>query len=141
MLWSTFGYGTRIQELLETFLWKRSRIKISKAGLIYLNQLLDIEGRRLVTWQQLKNYQKQSSKGKKAEWFKAIEIKELERSESREIKRLFKTNEHNTQAIRVEWEQMSEDRRKKEWIIYSGQDNKQLGKIVKKKKKKILVEH
>src|SRR6185295_9033698 len=36
---------------------------------------------------------------------------------------------------------MSEDRRKKEWIIYGAQDCRQLGKIVKKKKKKILLEH
>ena len=36
---------------------------------------------------------------------------------------------------------MSKDRRRKEWITYSEQNNKQLGKIVKKKKKKILVEH
>src|SRR6185295_4378144 len=36
---------------------------------------------------------------------------------------------------------MSEDRRKKEWIIYGAQNNRQLGKIVKKKKKKILIEH
>jgi hypothetical protein len=56
-LWLTFGWGTRIQELLEARLWKRSRTKISEAGLIYLNQLLDTKEERLITWQQLKNYQ------------------------------------------------------------------------------------
>jgi len=36
---------------------------------------------------------------------------------------------------------MSKDKRKKEWIIYDAQGSKQLGKIVKKKKKKVLLEH
>jgi len=36
---------------------------------------------------------------------------------------------------------LSEDRRKKEWIIFGAQNNRQLGKIVKKKKKKILIDH
>ena len=100
-LWLTFGYGTRIQELLEARLWKRSGTKISEAGLIYLNQLLDTKGERLITWQQLKNYQNQSSREKKAEWFKVIELKVLKGPENREIKSQFKTDGHNTQAIRI----------------------------------------
>ena len=36
---------------------------------------------------------------------------------------------------------MSEDRRRKEWIVFGTPDGRQLGKIVKKKKKKVLIEH
>jgi len=36
---------------------------------------------------------------------------------------------------------MSEDRRKKEWIMHRPKHNQQLSKIVKKKKKKVLAEH
>ena len=36
---------------------------------------------------------------------------------------------------------MSEDRRRKEWIVFGTSDCKQLGKVVKKKKKKVLIEH
>ena len=74
---------------------------MSKAGLIYLNQLLDTNRKRLIIWQQLKNYQNQSSREKKAEWFKIIELKILEKLENREIKRHFKTSEHIIQAIRI----------------------------------------
>jgi len=66
-LWTTIGYGYRIIELVDPRIWKRSGLKISEAGLIYLNQLLDIKGERLITWQQFKTYQNQSSKGKRAE--------------------------------------------------------------------------
>ena len=36
---------------------------------------------------------------------------------------------------------MSEDRRRKEWIVFGTSDCRQLGKVVKKKKKKVLIEH
>ena len=62
-----FGHGIHIQELVEAQRWKKCGIKVNEAGLIYLNQLLDSSGERLITWQQLKSYQDQSSKGKKAE--------------------------------------------------------------------------
>ena len=86
---------------METHLWKRSGIKISETGLVYLNQMLDMKGERLITWQQFKNYQGQSSKGKKAEWFKEIELKMLERTLNREVKEHFRTKKHNTQAMKI----------------------------------------
>jgi len=61
--------------------------------------------------------------------------------ENREIKRQYRTIGQNTQAMQMRWECISEDKRRKEWITHSAQNNRQLGKIVKKKKKKILVEH
>ena len=36
---------------------------------------------------------------------------------------------------------MSKDKKRKKQIIYDIQGNKQLGKIIKKKKKKVLLEH
>ena len=140
-LWMTNGYSYKIVDLLETRLWKRSGAKISETGILYLNQLLDAEGRRLITWQQFKSYQEQSSKGKKAEWFKRIEEKVLDKPERREVKELFRTEGHNTQAIKIKWGSLSEDRRKKEWIVYGAKGDRQLGKVVRKKKKKVLIEH
>jgi hypothetical protein len=140
-LWTTNGYGLKVIDIVEPQLWKKSGSKISEAGLIYLNQLLDTKGERLITWQQFKTYQNQSSKGKKAEWFKAIETKVLNRTESREVKEQFKTDRCNTQAMKIKWGTLSKDRRKKEWIIHSATENRQMGKIVKKKKKKLLIEH
>jgi hypothetical protein len=36
---------------------------------------------------------------------------------------------------------MSEDRRRKEWVVYGIPNHRQLGKVAKKKKKKVLIEH
>jgi hypothetical protein len=140
-LWTMFRYGIKIRELINIQLQKRSGTRISEAGIIYLNQLIDTKGERLITWQQLKSYQGLSSKGKKAEWFKAIELEVLIRPENREIKRQYRTIGQNTQAMQMRWECISEDKRKKEWITHGAQNDRQLGKIVKKKEKKILVEH
>jgi hypothetical protein len=136
-----FGHGIKIRELINIQLQKRSGTRINEAGLIYLNQLIDTKGERLITWQQLKSYQGLSSKGKKAEWFKVIELAVLIRPESREIRKQYRTIRQNTQAMQIRWECISEDKRRKEWIIHGAQNNRQLGKIVKKKKKKILIEH
>ena len=114
VLWTMFGHGIRIQELVEVQWWKKCGIKVNEAGLIYLNQLLDSSGERLITWQQLKSYQDQLSKGKKAEWFKMIELKILKEPGSREVKRHYKTEGQNFQAIQIKWKQMSEDRKRKE---------------------------
>ena len=94
-LWTTIGYGAKIREFLGTRLQKKCGTSINETGLIYLNQLLDVKGERLITWQQFKRYQGRSSKGKKAEWFKVIEKKVLERPEGREVKSHFKTNRNN----------------------------------------------
>src|SRR6185436_4552926 len=140
-LWTMFGYSIKIQEIVDAHLWKKGAVRVNEAGLMYLNQLLDTRGEKLITWQQLKSFQGQSSKGKKAEWFKAIEAKVLSSSASREVQKHFRTGGQNTQAMQVKWEHMSEDRRRKEWIVYGTPNHRQLGKVVRKKKKKILIEH
>jgi len=95
------GYGTKIRELVNAQLWKKGAVKVNEAGLIYLNQLLDTKEEKLITWQQLKSYQDQSSKRKKAEWFKAIESKMLSNPKSRIMQRYLRTGEQNTQTMQV----------------------------------------
>src|SRR5260363_204080 len=105
-IWIVFGHGTRIQELVKERTWKKNSAKIGEDSLIYVNQLLDLDGERMITWQQYKGYRGLSSKGKKAEWFKNIEAKALNSSDSREVKESFKTRSNNTQALKVEWEKI-----------------------------------
>ena len=69
--------------------------------------------------------------------FKKVEEKVLVDQESKEVQSQFKTNRYNEQAIKIEWSKVAEDRRKKEWIIYGPREDRQIGRIVKKKEKKI----
>ena len=100
-LWTMIRYDICIQKLVKAKQQRKCRIKVNEAGLIYLNQLLDTSDERLITQQQLKNYQGQLSKGKKAEWFKAIELKVLKKSESREVRDHYKTEDQNVQAMQI----------------------------------------
>ena len=51
-------------------------------------------------------------------WFKEVKEKVLKDQNSREIQDQFKTGRYNEQAIKSNWPEVTEDRRKKEWIIY-----------------------
>src|SRR5689334_17288487 len=91
-LWWVTGFGRKMQQIVEGKTWKKSSDSINSWGLIYLNQLLDVKGERLIMWQQLKCYKGQSSKGKKATWFKEVEEKVLIDQKSREVQNQFNTN-------------------------------------------------
>ena len=65
----------------------------------------------------------------------------LKVQDSREVQDQYKTVDYNTQTIMLTWQNVSDDRRKREWIVYGPEQNRQLGKITKKKKKKVEIEH
>ena len=140
-LWTVHGYGVKLQELLESQTWKKCCDKVGETGVLYLNQLLDINKTSLITWQQYKSYRGCLSKGKKAEWFKELEAKVLEEVGSRKVKSCFDTKERNVQALEVGWSKLSNDRRRKEWIIYGLPEDKKVGRIRTKEGKKVQVEH
>ena len=140
-LWKVFGYGKRVRDMIEAKTWTTSSSTINEWGLIYLNQLIDTKGDNLITWRQLKSLQGLSCKGKKAKWFSEIEKKMLRTQASRELHDHYKTNSYNTLAFKVTWTKMSEDRRKKEWIMHGPKHDQQLSRISRKKKEKVLAEH
>ena len=80
-----FGHGRKIKDIIETKTWKTNSNKINEWGLIYLNQLIDKEGKNLITWRQLKSLQGHSCKGKKAKWFCEIEKEMLRTQTNRRI--------------------------------------------------------
>jgi len=140
-LWKVYGYGKQIRDIIETKTWATSNSMVNKWGLLYLNQLIDPKGESLITWRQLKCHLGLSCKGKKAKWFGEIERKLLATQTSREIHDNYKTNNYNTQALKIKWTKLSEDRRKREWIIHGSKHNQRLSKVIKKKGEKILAEH
>jgi hypothetical protein len=79
-----------------------------------LEQILNIEGSYLLTWQQLKSSRKRSKKGKKANWYKEIEERVLKSKASREVKDEFKTGMENILGVQNLLEEVSLDKRKRE---------------------------
>ncbi|CAG8802347.1 6511_t:CDS:2, partial [Gigaspora rosea] len=59
-------------------------------NLFYIQQLLDIQKRRMLTWQQFRVNKRQSCKGRKAKWYMILEKEILKETVNREVKEEFK---------------------------------------------------
>src|SRR5260363_298595 len=123
-------------------LFIKSSKSISDLGIIFQNQLLDKEGKRLLTWQQLKAAKGKIKAGKKAKWFSSIEDVLLQNQKNREIKEIYQTSGPNILAPSMLLIPISTDKRKKEWVLIDKKnDELETRKIVKKCNRKILTEH
>ena len=95
---------------------KKTFIKVAKIlqemKIVVLEQLLNIEGTHLITWQQLKVSRKWSKKGKKASWYEEIEGEVLRNQESRKVKEEYKTETENLLGMQDILEKISIDKRK-----------------------------
>ena len=114
VLWKLHGYGVKIQDLISKTTWKVSCNKIGDLDIMYLGQLLDTKGENIITWRQLKAHRGASCKGKKAKWFSEVESVVLKVQDSREVQDQYKTADYNTQTIMLTWQNVSDDRRKRE---------------------------
>ena len=110
--WSVKVDGRPIKRLLK----KKTFVKVAKIlqemKIVVLEQLLNIEGTHLITWQQLKVSRKRSKKGKKASWYEEIEGEVLRNRESREVKEEYKTETENLLGMQDILEKISIDKRK-----------------------------
>ncbi|CAG8751019.1 12122_t:CDS:2, partial [Gigaspora margarita] len=84
-----------------------------------------------------------SAKGKKARWFTEIERQMLVNNTSRLVKDEFRLDKKIQQTVRPPLFKHKKDKRNKDWIIFEDQKSKSwmLGRIEKKKERKLLVEH
>ena len=114
--------------LIKNLMKKKTFVKAAKMlcdlDIIVLEQVLDVEGSYLMTWQQLKMSRKKSKKGKKAIWFKEVEERVLISEESREVKEEYRTGIKNNLGVQNLLEETLVDKRKYEWIIYEDSHSK-----------------
>ncbi|CAG8832115.1 10532_t:CDS:2, partial [Gigaspora margarita] len=124
--------------------WRRNlACNIIEKEIFYLDQLLNNNNSELITWQQLKKAWSESAKEKKARWFVEIERQTLVNNTSRLVKDEFRLDKKIQQTVRPPLFKYKKDKRNKDWIIFEDQKSKScmLGKIEKKKERKLSVEH
>ncbi|CAG8836014.1 6400_t:CDS:1, partial [Gigaspora margarita] len=94
-------------------------------------------------WQQLKKAQLKSAKGKKVRWFVEIKRQTLLNNASRLVKDEFWLNKKIQQTVCLSLFKYKKDKQNKDWIIFEDQRSKSwmLGRIEKKKERKLSVEH
>jgi ribonuclease HI len=132
----------QIREILATRKFTGSIESMTRAGVWYTSQLLDKEGKHMITWRQLKNLRSLSSKGNKALWFREIEAELLEDKQTRKVKPGFRS-ERGSNKLRLDLKGVSRDQRRKEWVLIENKENSQeieIGKIQKKMAKKVRLE-
>ena len=136
-IWQVKGFGATLKDILEPHIYSRHRRNLKELGVFFLAQLVNKEGNKLITWQQLKLLRNKSCKGKKANWFREIEQIVLKTIHGREIK-----NKHclasNCLALKIKLPGISKDKRKKEQFLFQYEDENSIGydygKVVKKYK-------
>ncbi|CAG8619802.1 23854_t:CDS:2 [Gigaspora rosea] len=86
--WGLIEKGQRVASVLgKSFTFECTKT-LRNQNLYFTQQLLDIQGRRMLTWHQLRTNRGLSCKGRKAKWFTLVEKKLLKKERSREVKLL-----------------------------------------------------
>jgi ribonuclease HI len=132
--------GTSIASLLEEKEAIRYR-ESNNMNIFVLEQLITKEGDVLLTWQQVRIIRGSKGRGRKPNWFKVIENKVIELSITRKIRKEYQILAPNRNALNCEKVKISQDRRKKEWIIFQAERKWEVGKVIKKESKSNLIEH
>ncbi len=116
------------------------QVGISKLNLWHVNQLLDNEQKRMITWRQLKVREEKRHVGKKAKWFKVIEDEILVDKESRDVKEEYSRGKRF--QVQETEKKISLDKRKKEWVLIKSKENRgsEFGRIIRKEKNAVEVE-
>ncbi|CAG8753129.1 33581_t:CDS:2, partial [Gigaspora margarita] len=89
--------------------------------IFYLDQLLNNNNSKLITWQQLKKAWSKSAKEKKARWFAEIEKQTLLNNASRLVKNKFRLDKKIQQTVHLPLFKHKKDKRNKDWIIFEDQ--------------------
>ena len=122
--------------------------KDQKLNLFVVEQLLNMQGDKMLTWKQVKKLRGVCCKGKKASWFSKLEKTILYNADTndRAVKTAFKKEGANPLCIRAELSLISEDRRRKEWVVWSSNNANRdlyLARIMRKKSpnKSFVMQH
>src|SRR5260364_5016 len=140
--WKIEGTGPCIKDILGKKLFDRAFKSLRHLGLFYLHQLLNKKGELLILWHQLKYLRKQSSRGRKADWFKKSKNAVLINRVTREVRPEFKAVLPNLLSPILPEHQITLDNRKKEWVVWENQvQDKEVRRVVFKGKARVLTEH
>ncbi|CAG8655959.1 19880_t:CDS:2, partial [Gigaspora rosea] len=117
--WDIKETGPQIRDILKLEIFQKAASGLKNLGLLYIHQLLDKEGKRLLLWHQLKYLRKQSK-----------------------IKPNFRAIYPNFLSPVLSKVKISEDNKRKEWVIAEETVNRRdVRQIIAKEKTKILTEY
>ncbi|CAG8856165.1 29383_t:CDS:1, partial [Gigaspora margarita] len=104
--------------------------------------LVDKKGEVMITWRKFRAMRAETQRGQKARWFETIEKSIIDDIQSRKLKNEFRSQQENVLSMKIKIASLTNDKRKREWVVIDKENNKIIiGKVHKKKKSQVLVSH
>ncbi|CAG8517529.1 6827_t:CDS:2, partial [Dentiscutata erythropus] len=121
--WRTRDIGRTICSIIGKKAFIQCAKMLKSLDLIFIEQLLDMQEKQIITWHYLKRVKEKSSKGKVPIWFKSIENQMITNFDTREIKQDLQTSSTNKLALISQRVKVSEDKCKLDWILVNNKEN------------------
>ncbi|CAG8792665.1 9049_t:CDS:2, partial [Gigaspora margarita] len=139
-------YSTKVFEILGKKFTRKTAVALKNLNMRSINQLINKEGKEMISWQQLKMLRKKPIKGRPANWFKELEKIMLANNGSRKLKQEFMISNSNRESLLIVLDKVLNDNRKREWIVTKQPKRKEssnalIGKAVMSTGRKVLTEH
>jgi ribonuclease HI len=110
-------------------------------NIFVFEQLVSRKGDTMLTWQQVRAIRGYKGRGRKPNWYKRIEELALVDNNSRKLKESCRLVGPNLSAIYYSSIRASTDKRRKEWIVFGKERSLEVGKVTKKERIRLIVEH
>ncbi|CAG8819522.1 9054_t:CDS:2, partial [Gigaspora margarita] len=138
--------STKVVEILGGKFTFKTAMVFKNLNVRSIYQLINKEGKEMITWQQLKMLRRKPIKGRPAKWFIELEEIMLVNNSSRKLKQEFLISNGNREFLLTVLDKVSNDNRKREWIVTKQPKKKELsnaliGKAVISTRRKVLTEH
>ncbi|CAG8559241.1 22128_t:CDS:2 [Dentiscutata erythropus] len=121
--WKTEDISRTIYSMIEGKAFMQCAKILKSPDLIFIEQLLDMQGKQIITWYYFKWVKERSSKRKVPIWFKSIENQIITNFDTREIKQDLQTSSTNKLALIPQRVKVSEDKHKLDWILVNNKEN------------------
>ncbi|CAG8626732.1 20358_t:CDS:2 [Dentiscutata erythropus] len=133
--WRTRDIGRTICSMIGGKAFMQCAKMLKSLDLIFIEQLLDMQRKQMITWYYLKRVKERSSKGKVPIWFKSIENQMITNFDTREIKQDLQTSSTNKLALIPQRVKVSEDKYKLDWILVNNKENEpDIRRVISKSK-------
>ncbi|CAG8511928.1 22722_t:CDS:2, partial [Gigaspora rosea] len=141
-LWKVNGEGATFTESLGEKELKKAIRSLQNLGLFYINQIISTDGKRLLSWQRLKSGRKVAKRGRVADWYKILQNQLVDKSSSRpNLRPEYIARNPNSLSIILQKDNISVDKRRKEWICWNSEAGKLIGRIERKSNATFVLEH
>ena len=141
-LWRIHGEGATFAELLNEKELKKAVRSLQSLGLFYINQVISLDGTRLISWQMLKSGKKLEKRGRVTEWYKILQNRLIDNSNAgASLRAEYTARDPNSLSTFRQKDIFSRDKRRKEWFCWDSEEERFLGRMEVKGKKSFVMEH